>query len=191
MMLNRVGSRLIGVGTRPGRSLWGPCSVHCRLAATAHPMNHYADFAVYGPDGRLALVVEAKRRSGASADWAAEFYRNLVGHGRLPMSPYFLLALADRLYLWRGETGDDAAAAVQWAPDVEADARRSLGPFVESAGLGLDALSGRGLELVVLSWLESLVWPGGGATGEDDWVRSSGLLDAIRGGRVEVEPALV
>lgn len=44
-------------------------------------MKHYANFAVYGRDGRLVLLVEVTGRSGAFADWVAQLRRNMLAPG--------------------------------------------------------------------------------------------------------------
>lgn len=152
-------------------------------------MTHYADFAVYGRDGRLALLVEVKGRSGVSVDWVVQLRRNMLAHGLLPPAPFFLLVLADRFYLWRDDSqkSESASGEALRSPDVEADAAPALAPFVASVGLDLRALSGSSLELVVLSWLGTLTAARDSDTDHADWVRSSGLLDAVRGGRVDAE----
>ncbi len=62
----------------------------------------YVDIAVYSRDDKLQLVVEVKNRVKATASWAAHMRRNMVAHLDMPRSPFFLLALPDHFYLWRG-----------------------------------------------------------------------------------------
>ncbi|HEX8684350.1 MAG TPA: hypothetical protein VF707_18685 [Ardenticatenaceae bacterium] len=65
-------------------------------------MIHYADLAVYTPDGELLLVVEVKNKRNASPEWAAQMRRNLLVHGMIPATLYFLLALPEYFFLWKG-----------------------------------------------------------------------------------------
>jgi hypothetical protein len=59
-------------------------------------MSAYRDFgwdlAIYNRDGQLALVAEVKSKLNASAEWAAQFRRNILAHGTFPKAPYFLMA---------------------------------------------------------------------------------------------------
>lgn len=95
------------------------------------------------------------------------------------------LAVPDKFFLWR-ELEDPLADV---PPDFEADPSPLLLPYAGNSGRNLSALNERSLELVVASWLDPLV------SGYDrretsptaDWLTSSGLLDAIRGGRSEVQ----
>jgi hypothetical protein len=148
-------------------------------------MRHYTDIAVYGSDGELKLLVEVKSKKGASASWAARLRRNMYAHGQLPRAPYILLALPDKFYLWRGVQDPNA----EINPDYEADPSLLLRPYAGSAGDDLSTLNERSLELVIASWLEKLV--SGFNLPEPppsvQWLRNSGLLEAIRGGRSEVQ----
>lgn len=148
-------------------------------------MSYYADIAIYGQDGQPKLLVEVKNKRGTSPQWAARLRRNMYAHGRLPHVPYFLLALPDRFYLWRNvaETYEPVE------PQYSADAQPLLRPYFERSGVSSDNVTENGLELAISTWLEKL------ARGYDrpvipeaeEWLRTSGLLDAIKGGRVEVQ----
>lgn len=148
-------------------------------------MRHHADIVIYGQDGQPKLLVEAKSKRDTTLQWAARLRRNMYAHGQLPTAPYFLLALPDRFYLWKNVTETRDLVEPQYA----ADAWPSLGPYLERSGLSSDDVTERGLELVISTWLEKL------ARGHDrlsiqkdeEWLRSSGLLDTVKGGRVEVQ----
>lgn len=145
-------------------------------------MGYQTDFVVHSREGGIALLVEAKGKRGASAQWAAELRRNMLAHGELPRSEYFLVAVPDRLYLWRG------AGASDRLPDHNGPASAVFSPYLSQDGPEIGTLSEWGLELVVSSWLHDLT---GGSlrpgTRDARWLHDSGLLDSLRGGRVAAE----
>ena len=161
-----------------------PAGLNRRSAVS---MSHHADIAVYGRDGRLQLLVEVKGRTGVSPDWAAEVRRNMYAHGALPPTPYFLMALPDRFYLWGSDGGDEDSDCRP--PDYQIDPASLLARYPRSAGPGAGQVSEWGLEIILRFWLDSLMGdPGEGAVPADyKWLRESGLYDAIRGGRLVVE----
>jgi hypothetical protein len=57
------------------------------------------DLSVDNRDGQLALVVEVKRKTNASPEWAAKLRRNILAHGTFPKAPYFLMVFPDKFYL--------------------------------------------------------------------------------------------
>src|SRR5215216_3652568 len=66
------------------------------------PLHHTGiDFVAYDPEGRVLLLAEAKSRHGTSESWAARLRRNMLSHGMLPWSKYFLIATPERIYLWK------------------------------------------------------------------------------------------
>ncbi|WP_420455285.1 hypothetical protein [Rubrivirga sp.] len=147
-------------------------------------MSYRADFTVYGSDGRTVLLVEVKGRTGADSRWASELRRNMLGHGVLPASDYFLVALPDRFFLWRGN-GDALRE-----PDVVVSADPLLASYAQDDHIIPATWDEWGMELVVLSWLNDLtsghVRP---FTEQTEWIQTTGLLDAVRGGWVEAETA--
>ncbi|MDA1127074.1 MAG: hypothetical protein O2913_00025 [Chloroflexi bacterium] len=54
-----------------------------------------ADLVVKSPDDNVALIVEVKARFDVTDEWASTLHRNLVIHGWIPSTAYFLLALPD------------------------------------------------------------------------------------------------
>lgn len=65
--------------------------------------NNAIDFIAYDPEGGLVLLAEAKSRRGTSDLWAAKFRRNMLAHGLLLRSKYFLIATPERMYGWKQE----------------------------------------------------------------------------------------
>lgn len=144
------------------------------------------DIAVYSPDNRLQLVVEAKNKKGATPEWAAGMRRNLFAHSVVPYSPYFLLALPDHFYLWK------AASSVTEIrpPDYVANSKPILEAYYNDSFHHLDTMTEYGLELIISSWLNKLV--NANLTREtakpyEAWLFDSGLYDAIKHGYVKTE----
>jgi len=149
-------------------------------------MRTFVDVAAYDKDGQLALVVEAKSRLHTTADWAAQMRRNLFAHGIVPKSSYFMLAMPDTLYLWRGkEMGAEPAK-----PDYVISPEPLFRRYLDSVNVNTLKLSEQSLEILVSSWIIDLIQSGL----PDDLpepqrtiLAESGLVDAIRGGRIALE----
>ncbi len=116
-------------------------------------MMPYADLVVSNPRNEIVLIVESKNRTGTSSTWAAETRRNMLAHGTMPNSPYFLLALPDRFYLWKdaGDTPDLVA------PTYEIDAIPFLQPYYEKAHLSPYEIGYYSFELLITAWINELI----------------------------------
>lgn len=141
------------------------------------------DIAVYGEGGETVLVAEVKGKPHSSPEWAALLRRNLAAYG-LPQARYFMVATLDQLYLWAGKP----LQAELVPPDISVDTRPLFEPYLRQADVAADDLSEGGLELIVAVWLNELL-VGYGADrlppSAAEWFKSEGLLDALRGGRLE------
>jgi len=149
-------------------------------------MRTFADVAAYDKDGQLALVVEAKSRLHTTTDWAAQMRRNLFAHGIVPKSSYFMLAMPDNLYLWRGKE----MGAGPTMPDYVISPEPLFRRYLDGVNVNSLKLSGQSLEILVNSWISDLIQSGL----PDDLpepqrtiLAESGLVDAIRGGRIVLE----
>ena len=147
----------------------------------------FVDIAVSDPEEKLQLVVEIKSKLGASAEWVIRMRRNLLAHSFMPNAPFFLLVLPDSLYLWTDANLVDGTAR----PDYKIEATEVLAPYLKS-NQTVNDLSGYGLELLTISWLEDVI---GNDMQRDSvnpnlkWLFDSGLYEAIRHGSVELEAA--
>lgn len=139
------------------------------------------DFAAYDRAGQLKVVVEAKRRTHTSAEWASKFRRNLMAHGNAPPSELFAIVAPDKIYVWRGGAPLDAR------PDTEIDARPILAPYFERARVDPERIDALAFELLVAWWLEDIARREGAAA--DDPLNGSGLPQALAGGRIAREVA--
>lgn len=145
-------------------------------------MDAGADFIVRSPDDRVVLVVEAKRRTNASREWAAQMRRNLSAYGVVRDAPYFLLALPDKFFLWKHPPALQAVP-----PDYEFDARPALRPYLELLRYPVEELSPASFESIVRLWLEDLVREDGGNGAR--WLHATGLDEQLRNGVVTAPAA--
>lgn len=143
------------------------------------------DILVNDRNGNPVLVVEVKKRFGASVHWAAQLRRNIIAHGLLPNTGFFLLAMPDRFYLWREGPSNNVNN-----PDYSIDPRPFLAPYIEQAGIPLEEISPQSFELIVTSWLIEVM----NATNADiqinvgqHWLVDQGLYEAIAGGYLAQE----
>lgn len=143
------------------------------------------DIAVYSPGRKLQLIVEIKRKLGASTKWATRMRHNLLAHSFMPHSPYFLLVLPDFFYLWTDATPVNNLAE----PDYTVEAAKILAPYLKPT-LSLKNLSRYGLELLTISWLEDMVRTDLQQDSVDpnlQWILDSGLYESIAHGSVAIE----
>ncbi|HEY9619378.1 MAG TPA: hypothetical protein V6C78_03370 [Crinalium sp.] len=146
------------------------------------------DLSVDNRDGQLALVVEVKRKTNVSPEWAAKLRRNIFAHGTFPKAPYFLMVFPDRFYLW----ANAEAYQEQSEPTYSIDASPILQPYFERAGVISGQISGDSLELIVTSWLGEIIHSNQLPENIDDsqqWLIDSGLYAALVGGKFEHEAA--
>jgi hypothetical protein len=140
-----------------------------------------ADIVIYDKHGQLAAIVEAKNVKGASKDWAIKLRRNLYAHGIWPKTPYFLLVLPDRLYIWKDAT--NLPEIIE--PDYEIDLTKLLKPYYDRLGMSADEMSHDSFELFLLAWLGEIARASNGQN--QDWLARTGLLETIKTGRITAE----
>jgi hypothetical protein len=142
------------------------------------------DLSVDDRNGRLALVVEVKRKINVSPEWATMLRRNILAHGSFPKAPYFLMVFPDKFYLWSNtEVEQD-----QSGPTYAVDASPILQPYFERAGVTTAHISGESLELIVSSWLGEIIYsdqPPENLDVSQQWLIESGLYAALIGGEFE------
>lgn len=147
-----------------------------------------ADLVLYDRNGQLIAVVEVKTKFGTSREWATGLRRNFLAHGGFRDADFFLLVTPDKLYVWK----DAGIEPIAVPPTYMIDTRPILKPYFEAAHVDPDLINGRAFELLVGAWLGDLIYswkePEKLSDGEG-WLVESGLLDAIKNGRVEYEAA--
>jgi len=146
------------------------------------------DLSVDNRNGQLALVVEIKRKTNVSTEWAAKLRRNIFAHGTFPKAPYFLMVFPDKFYLW----SNAEAYQDQSEPTYTIDASPILQPYFERAGVAADQISGASLELIIASWLGEIIHSNQlpeNIDASQQWLIESGLYAALVGGKLEHEAA--
>lgn len=115
------------------------------------PSHHSGiDIVAYDRDGRVLLLAEAKSRRGTSESWAAGLRRNMLSHGVLPWSKYFLIATPERVYLWRQPN------AAEVAPGVTINAERVFKPYFQRLHQEPSSIAPEAFEHLVLTWLTDI-----------------------------------
>ncbi len=146
------------------------------------------DFIAYDRDGKVVLLAEAKNRHGTSEAWAAKLRRNMLAHGILPNSQYFLIATPERIYGWRQED----LPAIDIPPQFTVDAQKALAPYFSKLGQNPAQISPDAFELLVLMWLTDIARLSGRQADLDPSLRSlfeSGLLSSLQQAEIEMNPA--
>ena len=147
-------------------------------------MSFQADLALYDRAGRLTAVAEVKNSLGTSRKWAAQTRRNILAHGALGQSDYFLLVTPDRIYLWK----DAGVEPREVLPNYEGNPGPSFAPYFDKARIDPGRVTGPAFEMLVAAWLSDLTRvPAGDSDAVQDWLEESGLRAAARDGRVEHE----
>jgi hypothetical protein len=158
------------------------------MVSSVHLMASGWDLAVDNRNGQLVLVVEIKRKTNISPEWATKLRRNILAHGTFPKAPYFLMVFPDKFYLWT----DVGAFQEQSEPTYMIDASPILEPYFKRAGVTADQISRQSLELIVASWLGEIIHSEKPPEDIDDsqrWLMDSGLYAALVGGKFEHEAA--
>lgn len=152
------------------------------------PRNTPIDFIAYNREGKVVLLAEAKSRHGTSDTWAAKLRRNMLAHGILPNSQYFLIATPERIYGWRQEN----LPPIEIPPQFTVDAQKALAPYFSKLGQSPAEISPAAFELLVLTWLTDVARSSGDQAERDPSLRSlseSGLLSSLQHAEIEMNPA--
>lgn len=145
------------------------------------------DLAVFSKDRRPILVVDVRGQRQSTAQLATGLRRNMLAHGLLPLSPYFMIATPVQLFLWRGNA--DASSL----PEFTASAKPVLDAYGSKHSIDEGSVRGGALEIVFFSWLSDV------ASGlrslspdsePDRLLLKSGLYEQIRDGTVDFEVRL-
>ncbi|MFZ4660987.1 MAG: hypothetical protein ACOYNY_28500 [Caldilineaceae bacterium] len=144
-------------------------------------MNPSWDLMAYDKNGQLVLSVDIRKSPTASPEWAAEFRKNILAHGVYPITPYFLVALADQFFLWKnGDVADPGSK-----PTYTIDATSIVDPYLKRLNSTADDIDRSTFKLILSAWLGKLIYhgcPQEEIKKEARWLVDSGLYDAINGG---------
>lgn len=144
----------------------------------------YTDFILFGP----VAAVQASSQPGTSAQWAAEFRRNLLMGGEIPPLAYFLIVTPEFIYLWK----DSDAEPVVRLPDAVIPAASHLARFVKGTPVCLDKVDPTIFKMIVDFWLSDLGWPASEAAdiALANGFEGIGFIEAVRGGKMDRDEAV-
>jgi hypothetical protein len=114
------------------------------------------DFVAYDRDGHVLLLAEAKSRRGTSESWAAGLRRNMLSHGLLPWSKYFLIATPERMYLWKQQQPNSP----EMPPELTIDAEKVFQPYFQRLHQEPSSIGPEAFEHLVLTWLTDIAGSG-------------------------------
>ncbi len=146
------------------------------------------DFIAYDPEGQIVLLAEAKNRHGTSDSWAAKLRRNMLAHGVLPKSQFFVIATPERIYGWK----QDNSSPMDMLPQFTVDATRALQPYYARLNQKSVDISPRAFELLILTWLTDIARSTLDQPEIDPSLASlaeSGLLSSLQKAEIEMNPA--
>jgi hypothetical protein len=142
------------------------------------------DFVAYDKEGQV-LLAEAKSRRGTLESWAAGLRRNMLSHGILPSSKYFLIATPERMYLWK-QQGTHAADS---PPEFTIDAEKVFLPYFQRLHQEPVNIGPEAFELLVLTWLTDITRSGRNDLNQGPFSAGlSELTGSLRQARVEMHP---
>lgn len=136
------------------------------------------DFAVYDATGKLAAIVEVKRRFGTDESWARQWHALLSEReGRLADTAVWLIT-PERFYVWPPSVEPTAA------PERTLDAAKFLEPYFSRLQISKTAVDSHVFEGIVGLWLRDMT---SRPASNDAQEPESELLGPLRGGEVVEE----
>jgi hypothetical protein len=138
-----------------------------------------ADLLVTSDDGTTQLIIEAKKSGKADIASVAKEMREHVAASS-PNS-YFLFISTKKFWLW---------SPLATEPTYEGDANTLLERYVDLAKVPLNSLGGREFELLVYSWLSSIIFKPAATLLDmpgQQWLVTTGLQPLIHRGYIHLE----
>ncbi len=149
-------------------------------------MTFRADILIRSPDNRIIAIIEVKNRQDLSRNIAMILRRNMMAHGLLPQTLYFVLLSQDIGFLWKGSEQEN----LQAPPAVEFSMKQIMDRYLPEMNPE-ERLRGAELELLVLQWLTDLTWGSQETIEEPEKsLAPSKFLEAIQGATVTAEAQL-
>ncbi len=143
------------------------------------------DFIAYDADGTVVLLAEAKSRRGTSNSWAAKLRHNILSHGELPRSQYFLIATPERMYGWRQEN----LPTSEVLPQFTVDTQKALAPYFGKMNIEPTNIGPRAFELLIHTWLTDIARSERNGSRADASLIDSGLLASLQKAEIAMNAA--
>jgi hypothetical protein len=144
------------------------------------------DIVIETSDRSRILVVECKRMSVTTPADAAHLRRSLQSYSGSLSSDYFMLALPNCLFLWKGDAHPDAP------PEFSASAKPVLQSYLGTVADRPGGPRPQSLEIAISSWLGDLassIRKPDPASEPERMMLDSGLFERLRGGIVKTHVA--
>lgn len=144
------------------------------------------DISVYNRENQRILIVEVKRSSNASLDWAMQLRHQIFANDNFPIAPYVMLVFTDKIYLWCDRHPQDLTLE----PSYIIDATPIFQPYFERSKVTAEHISEYSFAMIVASWLREIIRVANFPEDRDrlqEWLVESRLLSAIEGGDVRYE----
>ncbi|GAB2452226.1 hypothetical protein GCM10011375_39200 [Hymenobacter qilianensis] len=138
-----------------------------------------ADLLVKSEDGTTQLIIEAKKSSRADIVGVAQVIREQVT--ATVSSSYFLFISTQKFWLW---------PPLAMEPTYEGDTATLLERYVDLTKVPLITLGGREFELLIYSWLSSIIFKPATTLLEmpgQQWLVTTGLHPLIYKGYIHLE----
>lgn len=137
------------------------------------------DIFIQGPQGHPIAVIEVKNRQNLSRNIATDFRRNMLAHGLLSQTPYFLLTSQDTGFLWKQAKAENLDAL----PDYEFPMQNVILRYARQNSK--ERLHGPVLELIIFQWLLDLTMDTHRPLEEPEkTLAQSGFNDSIKGAKI-------
>ena len=140
------------------------------------------DILIQSPQGNSIAVVEVKNRQNLSRDVATAFRRNMLAHGLLSQTPYFLLTSQDIGFLWKEAKEENFDAL----PDYEFSMDKVVSRYIKQKSG--ERLYEPVLDLVVFQWLLDLTMGTQKSLEEPERTLAlAGFNESIKGAKIITE----
>lgn len=148
-------------------------------------MPNRPDFLIYAPQGHLRAVVEVKGGRGKTAEWAALFRRNIMELGDTPPAEFYLMIMADRIWVWK----DVPPVPKLVMPTTEIDATPIFAPYYQAFNRSPERVDYYLVETMTGMWLWELSDPYREPPESVRPLQEIGFVEALRKARIIVPEA--
>ena len=150
-------------------------------------ISRHIDVAAVGPDHKLILAIEVKRRPLYDRNidhYARKIHRNLLSHGAFPGLPFFMIVFVPTpAFLWTPKSFLDPESQPEFCIDVSEKIENILGAIKEPLDEHPEIM-----EKVVAEWLEMTIADMHKEEGDKpEWLIKSELFEKIKEAKLFIE----